>query len=223
MSSDLLRDRWASLGIAFTQKGMKDANPEEVIIETIKSNEFPKDRKIFELMLLWIEEYLEFIHVEKLKSFLKDLTSFELALLGAVATKCVNLGDHRFQIIIREVSKKLGKKKIHFSEGDDELYLKLKGIDQDCLLFGIRVAPLKADDKKKLLKREEVFKNNTWLKNRLLFGANLRADCMTVYTLKLAHNPYQAAKILACSMNASYRNWKTIEEASLMGLLGGAV
>jgi len=57
--------------------------------------------------------------------------------------------------------------------------------------------------RKKLLKREEVFKNNTWLKNRLLFGANLRADCMTVYTLKLAHNPYQAAKILACSMNSS--------------------
>ncbi len=219
MSNDLLRDAWSSLGIAFNAKGATNANPEDVIIQTIKSKEFPNDRKIFELMLLWIEEYLEFIHVEKLKVSLKELNAFELALMGAVATKAFKLGDHRFKVIIREVHKKLGKKTLHFGEGDDELYLKLKGVDEDFLEFGIRVAPVKADDKKKLLKREQVFKNNAWLKNRLLFGANLRADFVTVYSLKLAQNPYQAAKILNCSTNASYRNWKTIEEANEIGLL----
>jgi hypothetical protein len=219
MSKDLLRDSWASLGIAFNAKGMPNSNPEETIIKTIKSHEFPNDKKLFSLMLLWLEEYHEYIYVERLKNYLKDLDAFELALLGSIANKCLAFGDHRWKIITNGVKKKLGKKNIQFHEGDDELYLKIKGIDDDFLEFGIRVAPLKSDDRKKLLSRDIVFKNNIWLKNRLIYGPNLRSDFISVFSLSLAKNAYQAAKLLGCSMNASYRNWKSIEEAVRIGLI----
>lgn len=220
MSNDLLRDKWSSLGIAFSSTVKLNANPELTIIETITSHEFPSDKKIFSLMLLWLDEYLELVHVERLKNLLKGLNAYELALMGGIALKCLNKGDHRWKVIILLIQKKIGKKEIHFNEGnDDELLLKMKGTDAEFLKFGIRVAPLKSEDHKKLLRREVILGQNAWLKNRLLFGPNLRADFITVFTLSLASNAYQAAKILGCSMNASYRNWKSIDEASKLGFL----
>lgn len=220
MSNDLLRDKWSSLGIAFSSTVKLNANPELTIIETITSHEFPSDKKIFSLMLLWLDEYLELVHVERLKNLLKGLNVYELALMGGIALKCLNKGDHRWKVIILLIQKKIGKKEIHFNEGnDDELLLKMKGTDAEFLKFGIRVAPLKSEDHKKLLRREVILGQNAWLKNRLLFGPNLRADFITVFTLSLASNAYQAAKILGCSMNASYRNWKSIDEASKLGFL----
>lgn len=220
MSNDLLRDKWSSLGIAFTSTVKLNSNPELTIIETIKSHEFPTDKKMFSLMLLWLDEYFELVHVERFKNLLKDLSVYELALLGGIALKCLNNGDHRWKMIILLVQKKIGKNNIHFNDGnDDELLLKMKGIDADFLKFGIRVAPLKSEDPKKILRREVILGQNAWLKNRLLFGPNLRADFITVFTLSLASNAYQAAKLLGCSMNASYRNWKSIDEASKLGFL----
>ncbi|OFZ26744.1 MAG: hypothetical protein A2381_17290 [Bdellovibrionales bacterium RIFOXYB1_FULL_37_110] len=211
-SDDSLRDSWASLGIAFNTKATDHANPEQTIIETIKSGEFPGDRKMFGLMLLWLENYMDLVHVERLKYLMKDLSPFQLALLGGIAKKCLSKGDLRFKTIIKEIEKRFGKNSPKF-EGDDELYLKLKGVDADFLCFGVKVAPMHADESKKLLKRDQVIKNNAWLRNRLVFGSNLRADFITVFTLGLAQNAYQASKLLSCSANASYRNWKDLEEA----------
>ena len=220
MSNDLLRDKWSSLGIAFSTTAKLNANPELTIIETIKSHEFPSDKKMFSLMLLWLDEYLELVHVERFKNLLKDLNAYELAFMGGIALKCLNKGDNRWKVIILLIQKKMGKKEIHFNDGnDDELLLKMKGTDAEFLQFGIRVVPLKSEDHKKLLRREILLGQNAWLKNRLLFGPNLRADFITVFTLSLASNAYQAAKLLGCSMNASYRNWKSIDEASKLGFL----
>lgn len=171
-------------------------------------------------MFLWLDEYLELVHVERFKKLLKDLNAYELALLSEIALKCLKKGDHRWKMIILLVQKKIRKKEIHFNDGnDDELLLRIKGLDEELLKFGIRVVPFKSEDHKKLLKREVVLGQNAWLKNRLLFGPNLRADFITVYTLSLASNAYQAANLLGCSMNASYRNWKSIDEASKLGYL----
>jgi hypothetical protein len=220
-NQDRLAHDWASLGVAFnTGEGIyKNASPEQTIINTIKSGEFPADKKIFGLMLLWMEEYHEFIHVEQLKSLCKNLSPFELAILAALSKKILNHGDLRFKAIITYSKKKFGKHTPHFKEGDDKLLLSLKGFDEDFNEFNIKVVPLKRDEKKKLLKREHILKNNVWLKNRLLFGANLRADFITVFTLGLAQNAYQAAKFLNCSMNASYRNWRDIVEARGIGII----
>ncbi len=219
MSSDNLVTAWESLGIAFNIKNRKlNANPEKTIIDTILSDEFPGDRKMFELMLLWLHHYHDLVHVDRLKSHLAKLNPFHLALIGGLATKCLNLSDFRWEAILTTVNKKLGKNRPTFS-GDDPLYLKMKGVDKDFAGFGIKVAPVRPDNQKKLMQRKEIIKNNTWLKNRLLFGVNLRADFVTVFALGLAENAYQAAKLLNCSANASYRNWGDLEEARSLDLL----
>ncbi|MBF0363825.1 MAG: hypothetical protein HQK49_22585, partial [Oligoflexia bacterium] len=173
--SDSLCNKWASLGVAFNigDGQHRNTNPEQAIIDTIKAGEFPNDKKMFGLMLLWIFEYHDLIHVERLKSLSKKLSPFELALLAAISKKILAKGDFRFKAITNEAKKSFGKNPPHFQEGDDELFISRKGVDEDFVEFGIRVAKVKEDDLKKLLKRDHILKNNVWLKNRLIFGSNL--------------------------------------------------
>ena len=98
------------------------------------------------------------------------------------------------------------------SISDPEAFIKRRGLDEDFLKFGIRVTPIIEDDPKKILLRERAIKRNIWLRSRLLFGTNLRADIATVKSLKLADTAYGASKLLGCSINAAYRNWKDLEE-----------
>ncbi len=99
------------------------------------------------------------------------------------------------------------------SVGDSETSIKMRDLDEDFAVFGIRVAPMLPNDPKKLLNRQSVIKRNAWLRNRLSFGSNVRADVATLKSLKRAETGYAAAKILGCSPNAAYRNLKDLEEA----------
>lgn len=209
--NDILRDQWASLGIAFAASTPVESDPETAIINLVTSREFPEDKKMMSMALLWLKEYSSFVHIEKLKIQLKHLDSDALAILGAIARKCITFGDHRWKTIVSLVTKMLGKKKSNLS--DDEVFIERRGIDADFLKFGIRCTPITHEDPKKLLARKRVIQMNSWLKSRLLFGTNLRADIATLMTLKIADTAYAAAKILGCSMNAAYRNWNDLEEA----------
>lgn len=210
-NKDLLRDSWASLGIAFNSKSEECVDPETAIIELVSSGEFPEDKKMMGLALLWLKHFSKLVHVERLKTMAKDLGALELALLGAIARKCVADGDFRFRVI-EKLAKKKNSGSPKFDIGDSETFIKMKGLDPDFASFGIRVATINPDDDKKLLQRGAILKKNLWLKNRVLFGSNLRADVATVISLKRADSAYAAAKILKCSPNAAYRNWKDLEE-----------
>ena len=210
--SDSLRNQWASLGIAFNYQDSTQYDPESAIISLVCSGEFPEYKKMMGLTLLWLGEYSKFVHVERLKILTKSLSAFELAILGALAKKCVKLGDFRWRTIERVVTKKnMGIEK--FFAGDVNAVVRMRGIDEDFKCFGIHVTPVLPDDPKKVLAREVIIKKNIWVRNRLLFGSNVRADVATLRTLKRAETGYAAAKILGCSTNAAYRNWKDLEEA----------
>ncbi len=217
MSNDHLQKAWASLGIAFNSEGHLNYNPEKAIIDTVRSGEFPRDKKMFGLMLLWLQNYHNLVHVDRLKILLKELDSFQMGLMGGLATKCLKMGDFRWRTIIREVEKKLKKSATNF-HSDSDLFLELKGVDDDFALFGVRVIPVAADNQKKIMSREYILKHNTWLRSRLFLGVNLRADFFTIFSLGLAQNAYQAAKILNCSINTSYRNWSDLKESKELGL-----
>jgi len=212
-NKNYLRDCWASLGIAFNSSEHKTCvDPETAIIELISSSEFPEDKKMMGLALLWLEHFSKLVHVERLKILTKNLGAFELALLGSIARKCVSFGDYRWRMIEKIAQAKNSGKPV-FSIGDSETFIKMRGLDEDFAVFGIRVGPVCPDNSKKLLNRQAVISRNTWLKNRLLFGSNVRADIATLISLKRAETGYAAAKILGCSPNAAYRNWKDLEEA----------
>jgi hypothetical protein len=213
--TDPLKNMWAALGVSFVNYEREESfgDPERAILALVQSGDFPKDRKMMTLALLWLSEYSEFVHIERLKTLSASLNMFELSILGAMALKCENWGDHRWRSLLTAVRNRLGKKAFEFSSADSKSVLNRLGVDPEFSVFGIKIAPVDMAHQKKIRLRNWILKNNLWLKNRLLFGTNLRADMATVLQLNLAQTAYKASKILMCSANAAYRNWNALKEA----------
>lgn len=209
MSKDLLRDSWASLGIAFNAKSNENSDPESALILFLQSGEFPEDRKMISLILIWLKEYSHLIHIERLKVFLKDLSAFELAILGGIASKCIKFGDFRWKTIINYV-KKRNTGRVSFEVNESEYLIVRNGVDEDFLEFGLKISRVEPERINKILSIENIIERNSWIRYRFLFGVNMRADIATVMVLKLAITAYQASKVLQCSFNAASRNWNDL-------------
>src|SRR6516225_2883310 len=166
--NDPIRDQWASLGVAFAAGEVTESDPESAIISLVTAKEFPEDKKMISIALLWLKEYSNFVHIEKLKIQIKHLDTDALGILGAISRKCIGFGDHRWKAVESLVSRKLGGKKSTLS--DDDVFIQRRGTDTDFLKFGIRVTPITPEDPKKLLARKRVIQMNSWLKARLLYG-----------------------------------------------------
>jgi len=208
-----LYSKWSGLGITFQETPTFNA-PEEVILKTIQDGDFPKDRKLFGLMLLWLETYSSYVHVERLIQMIKPLPSHELALLGGLFLKVRNHSkDHRFDSLLKHIRRHLGEHTPTFPTlSDHQIFIERHGLDEDFIVFGIQVAKLKAASTKKILSEPLLLKSNIWLHNRCLFGVNFRADVATIMRLYNPQNGYQAAKLARCSINSGYRHWRDLEK-----------
>lgn len=209
MSSDLLRDQWGSLGVAFNARSKIITDPETALITFLKSGEFPEDRKMISLILAWLKDYSNLVHIERLKSLIEDLGSFELAVLGGISRKCILYGDFRWKTIISFI-KKRNTGKLSFEVNDSEYLIIKHGIDEDFKEFGIKVFLCEPERSEKVIQIAEIIKLNKWIKHRVLFGVNMRADVATVMVLNLATNAYQTSKFLKCSFNSASRNWNDL-------------
>lgn len=209
---DTLRDSWASLGVSFSIEFEKAYTPEEALCLLVQSKEFPEDKKMLSLALTWLSKYSKFVHVERLQNLAKDLAPEEIAVLGAISAKCLIFGDHRWKKI-EKMALKVTRKKTFSFNGDSKLLLQIKGQDKEFQRFNILVAPIQLESDKKFYSTKKIIQNNPWLKFRLLFGSNLRADVATILYLQLASTAYAAAKYLNASTSAVYRNWQDLKEA----------
>lgn len=209
MSSDLLRDQWGSLGVAFNARPKIITDPETALITFLNSGEFPEDRKMISLILAWLKDYSHLVHIERLKSLIEDLGSFELAVLGGISRKCILYGDFRWKTIISFI-KKRNTGKLSFEVNDSEYLLNKHGIDEDFKEFGIKVFLCEPERSEKVIQIAEIIILNKWIKHRVLFGVNMRADVATVMVLNLATNAYQTSKFLKCSFNSASRNWNDL-------------
>ncbi len=194
------------IGIAFNQVAGIQLSPEEVIIAVIRHGMFPEDKKAMSLLLLWIEKYSRYVHIERLKNMTKDFSDLELAILKGIAAKNTKK-DHRWKTILNKTRKLPDKEYII----ENDVILEIKGADPEFSQFGVKVANNLKSHEKKIIPEIEILKNNKWIQNRLRFGTNLRADIVSIRELSLATNAYQAAKQARCSLNASYRNWNELE------------
>lgn len=213
MSSDTLRDQWASLGIAFNSKSDLISDPETALISFLNSGEFPADRKMISLILAWMKEHSNLIHIERLKSLIEPMGSFELAILGGLAQKCLGYGDFRWKTIIGFINKR-NTGKIQFDLGESEYLISKNGVDQDFKDFGLRISIVEEERPEKIVDLKVVIEKNKWIRHRILFGVNMRADIATVMVLNLASGPYQASKFLKCSFNSAKRNWSDLDSVA---------
>lgn len=196
----------SSIGIAFDKKGLKNISPEQVIIEVVSDSSFPNDKKAISLLMTWLDLFERYVHVERLKNMSKSLPNKELAILKSLALKVGKKSKKWLSLV--EKTRTLPREVF---ASDNELLLEIKGIDKDFKKFGIHIAPIITSHKKKILPEIEILKSNTWIKNRLKYGTNLRADIVTIRELSLADTGYKAAKVSHCSINAAYRNWNELE------------
>ncbi len=209
MNNDNLRDHWASLGVAFNSQRNLTSDPETAIVSFLNSKEFPDDRKMISLILAWLKENSHLVHIERLKSYIEDLGSFEAAVLGSISLKCKNYGDLRWQTIIDLVKKRnTGFPSFQINESD--FLIKKFGEDSEFLEFGIKISKVQPERSDKILDLQKIIEINKWIHHRILFGVNMRADVATVMVLNLAKSAYQASKFLNCSYRAASRNWNDL-------------
>jgi hypothetical protein len=222
-NKDIIRDQWTNLGIAFAVKSkIKNADPEATLILSLK--EFHEDRKLLKLVISWLDEFGDLVHVERLKVLAKGLNARDQAWLGLIAEYMTNVQkDHRFKKILNLVKIHLGKPSPFFEQPKFlELHFEReisKGSNPIGNKFGLKItsSDLKGDPKK-LKDKNSAIMGNLWLRMRLLFGCSWRADVCTVILLEMANNYYQAKKVLGCSIETAHRNWKSLKESNVLEL-----
>jgi len=221
---DLIRDAWESLGIAFAfnQSGTRNADPEKTLLQTLC--EFQNDRKMLTLVMGWLRDYRHLIHVERLKALANKLSASELAWLGGLASHQAEAGDARWKNLVQFVERKLGKPLPNFTSSRlDELQSERVGEDRFFKRFGLHVPRTEPADSKKLRPLSAGIMANIWLRMRALFGTNWRADTAVVLLHGVAKNAYQTERILGCSRETAYRNWRSLIEADAGSLLRGTL
>jgi hypothetical protein len=76
--------------------------------------------------------------------------------------------------------------------------------DPEFASFGVEISQLDSVDEKKITKLELLVKNNIFVRNRLLFGCNWRADIISTIEMGL-DSPTRVKNRLRCSYETSHR------------------
>ena len=209
----LIDSKFASIGVAFYNEVDPTVSPEDAIISFLLSDDFPKNKRLMGLLLVWLKEFSKYVQVEYLKHEMTQLNYTQIATLGAIATKCVEFKDFRWRNLEATCRKKIKNVNSSLYVDDDEISLQYRGVDKVFEKFKIIIPNRKEESEKKLRSRDWVLSKNIWIKNRLLFGVNPRADIATVLELKSCRTAYAAAKILNISKPTAYRNWDDLKMA----------
>ncbi len=215
------RDTLLSLGFAISGKIPKvSSDPEIAILDLLPS--FFEDRKLFRLLLAWLHVTSELIHIERLNTLARKLEPRLKVIMATVALKLTQQ-DRRWNLIHESMKKSLPRIKanrIEIPEGYDNPFLLSKnGLDLEFARFGLRLAKLTPEDSKKILVLRGVLAANGWLRLRALIGSNFRADVAYLYVSERAKGPADAARVLSCSRDTAYRNWRSLEDADVRKLL----
>ncbi|OFZ82615.1 MAG: hypothetical protein A2583_07910 [Bdellovibrionales bacterium RIFOXYD1_FULL_53_11] len=215
-----LLSRWVSLGIAFGRdKHKEDQDIEQTIIDTLPF--LPGDLKLLILLLTWLDEMGDLIHLERIKTMAKVLPPTELAFLGAIA-EFTKKRYRNWQLISAFARKKL---RHSFSKGfvpelSERLTISVDmgQVEPDPAFerFRLRIPEIALSDKKKLIPRRYVLQDHKWFSMRALIGANWRADVAFSMLKDPGMNPYRIAKKLSCSYETAYRLKKALDESSLV-------
>lgn len=214
------KDKLLSLGFAFHGKIPKEsADPEKTIIALTPS--FFVDRKLFRMLLTWLKTTSELIHIERLKQLSKDMAPNLKVILAVIAKKLLKQ-DRRWKLIEEHVKKKLHGKTLTFqppSEFNDPYLVSKHGHDAEFAQFGIQTARIIPEDPKKIFSIRGILNANAWLRLRAVIGPNFRADTAYLYLSGAAQGPAEAARILGCSRDTAYRNWRALENADVKNVL----
>ena len=210
-----LLSNWRSLGILFSGAPDQFADPEKTILESLPL--VLSDSKITFLISNWISQHGDVIHCERLLCLAKskNLSYDEWMTLGAVVEYSV-LAGHKLEALTRYIKSKIKKGRTVKTAEYMSLPITLGQCPPEPIFerYGIKV-PTIEDMSSKITDIKLIIKTNQWIKNRIFFGCNWRAD---IYTSLSQHKnqkkrmtTYRLAKDLGCSNETALRIRKNFE------------
>lgn len=222
---------WEKLGVAFDIESSADGpvDPERAILASLVH--LPAKRKLLRLVIDWLEDYCDLIHVERLLALLRkdaalldETNDLGVRVLGGMALRLSKV-DKRWTRIADEcryLLKGAKSKEIPINE-DDAFLVARDGGDPSFEAFGWAIPTLdrreeRFPQKKKLYTRDEVMCRSPWLRLRAAVGANWRADLLFAMLFGLAKNANQASRLLGCSYETAYRSWEACKSANVTAL-----
>lgn len=212
---DKFVENFSGLGIAYNcivPNFLSD--PEKSLIDSIEI--VSQDTKALKLVLCWLSNYEDLLHIERLKALIRISPITTKAWIGGIASFMG--ANKRWATILREVEGiRIKVKRMNDLES---LQVKRLGLDPNFKKYGIHLPSFDMEGmEKKLLNREYVLRNHFWLRLRAMFGANWRADIVWQMYLNPDQTPYQVAKTLGCNTETAYRNWKSLEQSNVQEFL----
>ncbi len=177
----------------------------------LSANEIPREKRFLGLLLSWIKNHGEHINIERLKKLNRGETPW-LSLLAFYAVSC---GQKRWNILALKASKK-------YAIGDFDLAearINIKGQEEwaENTGFLISKGSISINDKF-VINPFQLAKVNLHYRNKLIYGANWRADIITAIQAG-ASNAFQASKISSASYEPAHRTFQDLKIAGTLDLL----
>ena len=208
-----LLQRLVSIGIAFSRKGPKEpADIEQTILDALPV--LRQDLKLLNLVLTWAWEMGDLVHIERLKSLIKNTDPIDLAFLGGIAEYIQNQFKN-WALISTHVRKRIPKNFVY--RLPEKMTLAIDhgqaAPEPAFLKFGFTLPEIKLSNRKKLIPREYLVEDNLRLRFRALFGTNWRADIAFLMSQEKQINAFQISKTLRCSYETAHRIKKSLDES----------
>lgn len=188
---------------------------EETLLEASIAIQTNHDSRILGLLLSWVSAHGEIINMERLKKLVSsaEQSHRKIHWIYLLAHFGLNCGQSRWRIIQKRLPQgfELANEDLDFAKQR----VLFKGIEPWAEGTGFVIAKRsEAIDSKFVLNSSQIAKQNTWFRNRLIFGSSWRADIITAMMFG-AKNAYSASKQIGCSYEPAHRVFKEIRASGL--------
>lgn len=195
-----------SLGVSFDRDIDGSLSPEEALIALVRDFNLVENRRLLSLAILAFQNLQSLFRPDLLGQLLKREDSLTVRIVGGIIFRNELKHNARWSRLRKQISSHR-RTKVYFG---NERLIELRGNDEGFASFGIYITPVVASGDKKLLALDWIISQNTWLKNRVLFGPSVRADVYTIRELFLESNPYQVSKRFNQSYPSINKVWNDI-------------
>ena len=210
MGNSSLNQKLSYIGVRIVNSKDNDSKSEWIDIEeTIYDATFEveNDSRLFLLLCSWVKIHGNYVVIEK---FLKLQKKRESKWLIALAIFASSEGSHKWKRLIKKVD---GQNSLSTAKAALQS-ISYKGEVGVFSKYGFLIAKGSIRTRESdVATPKRLIKENQQYKNRLIFGANWRADIITAIQ-KGYENPYRITKAIGCSYPSAYNVFKDYNFAS---------
>jgi hypothetical protein len=208
-----VRKQLAAIGVQFTEEvselEYETADIEMALIEGAKAI-FQGDLRVTNPIFSWIEKHGEYVNMERLKKlFKKDLQKEQIVWLHAFAFFGMHKGQTKWKILAKRQETSITLHNVDEPTleaiADMRQLQRIKGELEWSKGTGFVLAETSIKPAPKYaLGKEQLAKLSLPFRNRLIFGANWRADIITAIQ-NGAKSPAEVSKRIDCSYEPAHR------------------